>query len=442
MLEDMSYLKKTYGVTSFSLVHDMYTVNRKKVIEFCQSLIESGEGFSWSCSARTDRIDEELIELMSAAGCEGIFFGIETGSRRLQKILKKNLDLEEAKKVIEKSSASGISTAVALITAFPDETIDDFRKTVHFFVDSLRYDGAEPQLSLLAPLAKTVLHTEYKDNLILDKMFSDMSHQGWSHDPRELEMIEGNPELFPNFYAIPTKHVGRPYFKEVHDFTVAIASWFRWVPVALLNDTGDFLNVFDRWKDWAIANGIDQSESYENIPYFFRRQFPKDFLLFVRSEGFKAIARRPDVVITVAEAEVFNFQKGDTPHPAERHDDSISMGSIPCLEERVHIIELGFDYREILRCLRNGLSFHSIPKKEVTIAFVKSSEQKVVVRELSGLTASLIKHCNGSKTIGEICQVANLSTAKQNKLPAKEKLIPFVMSRLNDQGLVFFRNAA
>jgi len=43
------------------------------------TILASGEKFTGGCSARTDCVDDELLELMASAGCTGIFFGIETG---------------------------------------------------------------------------------------------------------------------------------------------------------------------------------------------------------------------------------------------------------------------------------------------------------------------------------------------------------------------------
>ncbi|HZI60673.1 MAG TPA: hypothetical protein VFD62_08175 [Pyrinomonadaceae bacterium] len=43
------------------------------------TILASGEKSTWGCSARTDCVDDELLELMASAGCTGIFFGIETG---------------------------------------------------------------------------------------------------------------------------------------------------------------------------------------------------------------------------------------------------------------------------------------------------------------------------------------------------------------------------
>ena len=78
MIADITSIKNEYGLNYFSLVHDMYTIDRKKVVAFCEAILASGAEFTWGCSARTDCVDDELLELMARAGCTGIFFGIET----------------------------------------------------------------------------------------------------------------------------------------------------------------------------------------------------------------------------------------------------------------------------------------------------------------------------------------------------------------------------
>src|SRR5262249_24049670 len=66
-IAEMQSIRQQYGITYFSMIHDMYTANRKKVVEFCDALLACGEEFTWGCSARTDCIDDELIGLMAKA---------------------------------------------------------------------------------------------------------------------------------------------------------------------------------------------------------------------------------------------------------------------------------------------------------------------------------------------------------------------------------------
>ena len=238
VIEQMRHVRDTYGITTFDLIHDMFTVDRKRVAAFCDAIIATGEKFYWNCSARTDCIDDQMIALMERAGCRGIFFGIETGSVRLQKIVKKNLDLKGAVERIACADSHGITTAVSLITGFPEESMDDLRDTVHFFVDSLRFDHAEPQLHILAPLAETPLESQYRGELVFDDIQSDMSHQGWRQDPVDREMIQEHRDIFANFYSLPAPGLQRAYLRELRDFLLNGAVRFRWLMAALHQDSG------------------------------------------------------------------------------------------------------------------------------------------------------------------------------------------------------------
>src|SRR6185295_13404412 len=175
-------------------------------------------------------------------------------------------------------------TTVALIVGFPEERRDDLRDTIHFFIDSLRFDHAEPQCSLLAPLAATPIQEQYKDELVFDDLVSDMSQQGWRQDPAETELIKAYPEIFPNFYSIPALHLDRRYVKEVMDFVTYLATWFRWLPVALLQDSDDFLEVFDRWIEWrSTRQPCGSDEDLGRTPYYSHRRFRSELLEFVKT---------------------------------------------------------------------------------------------------------------------------------------------------------------
>ena len=54
LVGQMRLMKERYGIQSFDLVHDMFTVDRQKVAAFCRAVEASGERLYWSCSARTD----------------------------------------------------------------------------------------------------------------------------------------------------------------------------------------------------------------------------------------------------------------------------------------------------------------------------------------------------------------------------------------------------
>lgn len=283
MLEEMRRVKATYGIDTFELVHDMFTVDRKRVAAFCEALLASPDKFYWGCSARTDCIDQELIELMASAGCRGVFFGIETGSARMQKIIDKGLDLVESAARVRSCNKSKIKTAVSLIVGFPEETKEDLRSTIGFFADSLRCDHADPQLVILAPLAGTPIHQQHKKELFLDDADSSLSYRGWDQGPEEKKMIAKHPDIFPNFYSVPTPFLNYEFLKEIRDFLLNGIKTARPLLLQLRLAGADMLLVFEEWRAWRRSNKADLA-GYDLAAYYAGNSFPYDLLEFVETE--------------------------------------------------------------------------------------------------------------------------------------------------------------
>jgi len=276
----MRRVRATYGIDTFELVHDMFTVDRKRVAAFCEALLDASDKFYWGCSARTDCIDEELIELMASAGCRGIFFGIETGSARMQKVIDKGLDLAESAARVRACDKSKIKTAVSLIVGFPEETKEDLRSTIGFFMDSLRSDHADPQLVILAPLAGTPIHQQHKNDLFLDDADSNMAYRGWDQGPEEKKMINEHPDIFPNFYSVPTPFLDHEFLKELRDFLLNGIKTARSLLRELRIAGADMLVVFEEWRAWRRKNKGDL-ERDDLAAYYAGDSFPHDLLEFV-----------------------------------------------------------------------------------------------------------------------------------------------------------------
>src|SRR5579864_5649352 len=422
MIADMRRVRQTYGVNSFELVHDMFTVDRKRVVAFCEALLESKsknpeDAFIWGCSARTDCVDEELIALMSRAGCRGIFFGIETGSRRMQKIIDKGLELNDSAERVRSCDEFKINTAVSLMAGFPDETMSDLRDTAAFFVDSLRYDHADPQLSILAPLAGTPISTQHKDALVLNDDVADMSYRGWRQEIEDHAMIAAHPEIFSSFYSTPLPYLDREFLKELRDFLLNGMRAFRRLLLGLHQDSGNVVDVFQQWQQWRTENGIHFSNG-DRTAYYAQPQFPADFMRFVR-EHYIPVSKAPLAITALAEYEAAllagahdseheaNGARQNTGQQADDklsyvNDDLLSPESRLRLLPGVKVVKLPADYQEIVRRLRQRSPLHDVPSQPVKLAIRRVPAGEAVVRQLTPLSAELLDLCENGFTVQEI----------------------------------------
>lgn len=433
MVADITSIKDKYGLNYFSLVHDMYTIDRKKVVAFCEEILASGAKFTWGCSARTDCIDDELLELMAGAGCTGIFFGIETGSQRLQHVINKKLDLAEAWQRIECADRNGIKTTVALIAGFPEETSDDLRDTVHFFIDALRFDSAEPQCSLLAPLAATPVYDQHKHHLIFDQIFSDISNQSWQQDPVEIEMIKAHPDIFPNFYAIPTEVLDRRYVKEVIDFVTHLATWFRWLPVAILQDSGDLLKVFERWQRWRVERRPCESDEILSwTPYYSHRRFHNEFIEFVQNCYVPEMANAPAAIAAVARTE--SAPARNERKPIVNETNCLDGSTVPYQTEMLFVTDVEVDYKELIQSLRHKTDLNQVSAGDATVVF-SNADEELNVWQLPPLAGTVLRLCDGSRTVNEIAHELSLEEIELNGIPI-EKACLFGLMQLHEDGFI------
>jgi len=432
----MRRVRQTYGISSFELVHDMFTVDRKRVEAFCEALIESKENFTWGCSARTDCIDEELIALMARAGYRGIFFGIETGSKRMQKIIDKGLELNDSAERVRSCDKFKINTAVSLMAGFPEETLDDLRATAAFFVDSLRYDHADPQLSILAPLADTPIQRQHKASLTLDDGLADMSYRGWQQESEDHAMIAGHPEIFSSFYSIPTPYVDHEFLKELRDFLLNGMRAFRRLLVGLHQDSGDVVDVFQQWQQWRATNEVSFSNG-DRTAYYGRGGFPADFLQFVRLDYIPHASKAPRAITALVEYEtaLLGHDGESKEEQVDNDEELLSPDSRPRLLSGVNVIELSADYQEIIRRLRQRSPLDDITERPVKLAIRRTGMGPAEVRQLTPLSAELLGLCEGSLTVEEIAAQFRERKIEVSGVPA-DKLCLAGIEILRQQRLI------
>ncbi|HDQ59943.1 MAG TPA: B12-binding domain-containing radical SAM protein [Candidatus Woesearchaeota archaeon] len=130
IINEIEYLVKNFGAKGIYFREDNFTLNRKRVEEFCTKLTNKKLSIKWACETRVDTLcDEELVKIMSDAGCEAVYLGVESGSQRILDILKKHITVEQIERCITLCKKHNIRTYCSLITGVPGETYDDYLLT-------------------------------------------------------------------------------------------------------------------------------------------------------------------------------------------------------------------------------------------------------------------------------------------------------------------------
>lgn len=134
ILDEIAWQKTTYGIKSLLFDDDNIVTQRSRAVALFQGMIDRGLAMPWKAIAMAVfKLDEELLTLMAASGCQYIDVAIESGSPRVLKdIIKKPVDLEYAKRMVAFAQSKGIYVAANFILGFPTETWDEIRQTLRF----------------------------------------------------------------------------------------------------------------------------------------------------------------------------------------------------------------------------------------------------------------------------------------------------------------------
>lgn len=118
------------GVDNVVFLADLFTVNRKQVIELCQRIIEARLPLKWQCNSRVDHVDAEILSWMKRAGCWQIAFGLESGSQEVLDQAKKGITVGQIEAAINMVDRFGIKAWGYFIIGLPGETKETIRQTI------------------------------------------------------------------------------------------------------------------------------------------------------------------------------------------------------------------------------------------------------------------------------------------------------------------------
>lgn len=127
IIREIEYLIKKFNAKGIYFREDNFTLNQKRVIDFCEKLINKNIKIYWACESRVNTLNnEELVKLMSDAGCRAVYLGVESGSQRVLDFLNKRITIKQIEDAINLCKKYGINTYCSLITGVPGETFEDY----------------------------------------------------------------------------------------------------------------------------------------------------------------------------------------------------------------------------------------------------------------------------------------------------------------------------
>ena len=248
IIEEIKCAHKTFGATKFKFTHDMFTLNRNKVIETCELLKKLDFRVEWKASSRIDCLDEELIDIMADSGMVAIFLGIESGSPRMQKLINKNLNLEFTGEIIDYMVSKGIEPITSFIYGFPEETEEDLSQTLALIGRILCNNKVSLSTHLCAFFVGTELSSKYADEMVPVDYYSNET--GEFAVSECMDLIKENPSIFTHMFEYKTELRQRLKY-----FEVFLWVWILAQPVyQYISEKYNSDNMIDMYFGFVEAN--------------------------------------------------------------------------------------------------------------------------------------------------------------------------------------------
>jgi len=161
---------KAAGAREIYFDDDNFTSSKAHVMALCDEIVRCGVDVPWSAMCDAIVLTPDLLKKMSAAGCIGIKFGLDSADTRVLHTINKPLKLENLERIVETAKALRIKTHASVVLGLSGETKETLHNT---FAYVCKLDIDSIQFSLATPLPGTPMYRDLE-------LAGDLTASGWA----------------------------------------------------------------------------------------------------------------------------------------------------------------------------------------------------------------------------------------------------------------------
>lgn len=134
VLAEMKLLVEDYGVKEFVFMDDIFNFRPERAKAVARGILDNGWKIklTFPNGFRGDILDEELVDLLKAAGMYRCMIAVESAVPRIQKVMKKNLKIDKVRNIVDYVAKKGVMVHGAFMLGFPSETEDEMQQTIEW----------------------------------------------------------------------------------------------------------------------------------------------------------------------------------------------------------------------------------------------------------------------------------------------------------------------
>ena len=197
----MKHLRDQFGVRHINIYDDLFTANRKRIVELCDKLSRQPLGIHFNCAVRVGYTDDDLLKMLKDAGCLMVSLGIESADPAMLARHKSGVLLDDVRDTVRRIQAAGLRAKGLFMMGLPGETEASVKQTSDFII-SLGLD--DMNMSKFTPFPGAPLWSTIRDEGTFDEDWRLMNCLNFVFVPEGIESREKLDHLY-------NEHVKRFY---------------------------------------------------------------------------------------------------------------------------------------------------------------------------------------------------------------------------------------
>jgi radical SAM superfamily enzyme YgiQ (UPF0313 family) len=156
VIDEMQYLRDSFGAREIFFADDIFLLRKQDIRQFCQSCATRNLGVSWIGQMRADRVDEAIATGMAEAGCQRIYFGVESGSEQILRDARKGMTKDQIRRGIAAAIKAGMRVKTGWIYGLPGSLNEQY-ESIDFMLELRPH---EISIHQLIPFPGTIYYTD------------------------------------------------------------------------------------------------------------------------------------------------------------------------------------------------------------------------------------------------------------------------------------------
>lgn len=156
VIDEMQHLRDVFDAREIFFADDIFLLRKHDIHQFCRACAARSLGVRWIGQLRADRVDPAIATAMAEAGCQRIYFGVESGSEAILQRARKGMTKEQIRRGVRAAIDAGLRAKTGWIYGLPGSLAEQY-ESIEFMLELRPH---EISIHQLIPFPGTVYYND------------------------------------------------------------------------------------------------------------------------------------------------------------------------------------------------------------------------------------------------------------------------------------------